>query len=140
MVSAFRKWINVLAERVDSVEVHFRQPPILIFTNPNATQVESIFAKSKFKTIRGHLGHNLIVWDGGDTTHDHVDDSGEFGKLRYVRILVTDGVIYVMSYGREQEKPDNPDTGEEFETHGEVLSFVRNNTHIKRAFPQYLVT
>jgi hypothetical protein len=129
------------SSKVRSVDVHFRHPPVLVYTNPNATQIENMFLKSNRGALRAHLGHDLIVWDGSETTHDHIDDSAEFGKLRYVRLVITDEhTIYVMSYGREKDKPDHPDTGEDFETHGELLNFVRNNTLIQRAFPHYRVT
>jgi len=132
-----REFLDILREgQIRQIEVHFGEPDVLVVINPLPEQISHMLSRSKYKTLRGHLDHRLIVWDGSDTTHDHIDDCGEFGKLSGIRLTISSGSIRVLTYGRDQKFPDGPD-GEELLSVEEVLTVVKTNAFVRKAFPGF---
>lgn len=138
-----RKYIdaasNLLNEsRAQQVSVFMNQPEITVLINPDAVQIDNYLRKLQYKVLRGHLGQRLIVWDGEWATHDHIDDTGEMGRLDGIRFTFSawgaGPTVRLASYGRGSKFPVNPETLDDFETAAEILEFAKNSPLMKRAF------
>jgi hypothetical protein len=126
--------------QVRKVEVHFRQPEVIVYINPSAAQIDTALSRTQYACLRAHLGDKLLVWDAEFATHDHVDDCGEFGKLKYIRLLIEDHKIRCMRYGYDgADFPTDPNTLEDLISHEQLVEAVQSHPLIMQAFPGYPV-
>lgn len=124
---------------IRKVYVHLNEPEVIVYTSPKPEQVAHCLSKSKYQTFRAHLDHRLIMWDGSDTTHDHMNDTGEFGRMDHIRLWGNHERLHVVLYGQEMRYPLNPETGEQFERIQDIIDFVIASPLVAYSFPRYSI-
>ncbi len=133
------RYTELTEGQVRKVYVHLNEPDVIVYVSPTPAQVAHCLARSKYQTFRAHLDHRLIMWDGSDTTHDHMSDTGEFGRLNHIRLWGNHERLHVVLYGMDARYPDNPETGEMFETTRDIIDYVIASPLVAASFPQYSI-